>query len=58
MRPGKTRKVILLPDEVADWLAEQARLNGGSFSTEISRHLRKLVDADAKAKAANASAGE
>ncbi len=54
MRPDKRRKMILLPDDLADWLEMQARRNGGSISTEIARHFRQLMDADAKADRAAA----
>jgi hypothetical protein len=49
---------VRLPDDLVEWLAERARHNGGTISTEIARHFRQLMDADAKAQADRAAAGE
>jgi hypothetical protein len=49
--------MIRLPDDLANWLEQQASHNGGTLSTEIARHFRKLMEADAKAKARAETAG-
>jgi hypothetical protein len=50
--------MIRLPDDLADWIAKLARRNGGSVSTEIARHFRQLMDADAKVRADRSPTGE
>jgi hypothetical protein len=56
-RSDKRIKMIRLPDDLANWLEKQASYNGGTLSTEIARHFRKLMEADAKAKARAETAG-
>jgi hypothetical protein len=55
VKAGKVLRSVRLPDDLVDWLAEQARHNGGTISTEIARHFRQLMDADAKADRAAAA---
>ena len=58
VKSDKRIQMIQLPDDLADWIAKLARRNGGSVSTEIARHFRQLMDADAKVRADRSPTGE